>query len=218
MNCWKILDIDIKDVVMTDVCPFSLGTGTVMDEGDINPHMTVMIPRSSTLPAEHTDRFYTICHNQNEISLKIFQGESYFTKDNLRLGEIKMPVSPMIKGRAYVTVTFRYDIDGILNVEATSCDGIHKELTIVGESVKLTNAEREKRVEKLKEIVLSERGADEVNVLMERLLSLYEEVPVVERGNIQYMIESLRSALNSGRIAESKMVVSKIKRYLEDNK
>lgn len=128
------------------------------DEGDINPHMTVMIPRSSTLQTEHTDRFYTMCNNQSEISLRIFQGESYFTKDNLRLGEIKMPVPPMIKGRAYVTVTFRYDIDGILNIEATSCDGIHKEQTIVGESVKLTKAEKENRVKKLKEIVLSAQG------------------------------------------------------------
>lgn len=111
---------DIKDILMTDVCPFSLGTEVVGDTPGGPGKMCMMIERNSILPCRVTKRFVTASEFQNEISFKIYQGENYDPNQNLKIGEVLIPVPPAPAGREGVTVTFTYNINGILEVQAVS--------------------------------------------------------------------------------------------------
>ena len=85
---------DLRDLVMTDVCPFSLGVATYHDIQDANPHMATLIQRSSILPARRTERLFTLSNNQRRIRLSVYQGENYYAADNLLLGELSVSVPP----------------------------------------------------------------------------------------------------------------------------
>ena len=78
---------ELQELVMTDVCPFSMGVATYNDARDNNPHMAFLIQRSSMLPASHQGNFYTLFDNQQKLRFEIYQGEEYFVSDNLKLGE-----------------------------------------------------------------------------------------------------------------------------------
>lgn len=111
---------ELKDILMTDVCPFSLGTEVVGDTPDGPGKMCMMIERNSILPCRVTRRFVTASDFQDQISFKIYQGENYNPKQNLKIGEILITVPEAPAGQESVTVTFTYNINGILEVTAVS--------------------------------------------------------------------------------------------------
>lgn len=90
---------NLQDLVMTDVCPFSLGITTYSYAGDRTPHMAVLIPHSCMLPASHQEHFYTLFHNQERLRFENYQGEGYFASENLKLGELEVRVPPELTCR-----------------------------------------------------------------------------------------------------------------------
>lgn len=114
---------NLSELILTDVCPFTLGVATVHNTNDLYPHVTPLIPRNTTLPASASANFKTIHSGQTEIQIQVLQGEGYFLSDNLLLDTIVFTV-PIPEGRklppaATVTVTFTYDLNGILQVDVT---------------------------------------------------------------------------------------------------
>jgi len=166
---------DLQDLVMTDVCPFSLGVATYSYAGDKTPHMAVLIPRSSMLPASHQERFYTLHNNQICLRFEIYQGEGYFASENLKLGELEVQVPPGLAGEQSATVTFTYDIDGILHVSARSSGGDQREKLILNSNLHLTEAERERAMERIRQIRLAAQGSQKEQFLLERGLRIYEQ-------------------------------------------
>lgn len=112
----------IKDIVLTDVCPYTLGTEiSVLKEGEYyeGGHFCPIIERNTVVPVSRTERLYTIHDNQSSIKVEILQGESRFAKNNVYLGEINTPVPIGKAGEQAVDVTYTYDINSILEVEVT---------------------------------------------------------------------------------------------------
>ena len=91
---------EIRDIVMTDVCPFTLGTSVVNDDKDQNPHMSVMIERNSVLPTSKEGTYYTARDNQRAIDVKVYQGEQRYCDDNTYLGHLEIAVAPRAPGGA----------------------------------------------------------------------------------------------------------------------
>ncbi|MDE7273606.1 MAG: Hsp70 family protein [Lachnospiraceae bacterium] len=166
---------DLQDLVMTDVCPFSLGVATYNYAGDKTPHMSVLIPRSSMLPASHQERFYTLHNNQNGLRFEIYQGEGYFASENLKLGELEVRVPPGLAGKQSALVTFTYDIDGILHVSAKSSGGDYRDTLILNSGLHLTEEEQAKAMERIQQIRLAAQGSQKDQLLLERGLRLYEQ-------------------------------------------
>ncbi len=150
---------DLQDLVMTDVCPFSLGVATYSYRGDKTPHMAVLIPRSSMLPASHQGTFYTMYDDQRALRFEIYQGEGYFASENLKLGEVEVQVPPGPAGEQSATVTFTYDIDGILHVSARSSGGDRRDRLILNSNLHLSESEREKVMARISEIELAAQGS-----------------------------------------------------------
>src|SRR5690349_19680533 len=108
-----VLAGDMKDVVLLDVTPLSLGVETM---GGV---MTVLIPRNTTIPARKTEIFSTAEDGQTAVDIKVYQGERPIAADNMLLGQFRLDgIPPAPRGVPQIAVTFDIDANGILNVSA----------------------------------------------------------------------------------------------------
>ncbi len=104
---------EVKDVVLLDVTPLSLGIET---EGGV---MTVLVERNTTIPVTKTETFSTAADNQTAVTVRVFQGERPMANDNRLLGQFNLEgIPPARRGMPQIEVTFDLDVNGILNVSA----------------------------------------------------------------------------------------------------
>ena len=111
---------EVKEVILTDVCSFTLGTEVVVeyDEGKYEDgRFCPIIERNTVIPASHTERLYTARDNQSKVRVRVLQGESRFARNNLFLGELEIEIPKGPKGQEAVDVTYTYDINSLLEVE-----------------------------------------------------------------------------------------------------
>ncbi len=189
---------ELQDLVMTDVCPFSLGVATFSYAGDRTPHMAVLIPRSSMLPASHQERFCTMHNNQNRLRFEIYQGEGYFASENLKLGELEVQVPPGLAGEQSAVVTFTYDIDGILHVSAKSSGGDYQDTLILNSGLHLSGEDREKAMERIRQIQLAAQGSQKEQLLLERGLRLYKQTSGRQREMAAGLIGYWKQVMDQG--------------------
>jgi molecular chaperone DnaK len=125
-----ILAGDVKDVVLLDVTPLSLGVETY---GGV---MTVLIPRNTTIPAKKTEVFSTASDNQTSVEVHALQGERPLARDNRTLGRFHLEgIQPAPRGVPQIEVTFDIDSNGILNVSAKDlASGKQQQITITSSS------------------------------------------------------------------------------------
>ncbi len=195
---------ELKDMVMTDVCPFSLGIAVADEAGDRNLHMATMISRSSMLPASHKDLFSTLSDNQEWIRLQIYQGESYYAEENRKLGELTVRVPADRAGRQYAEVTFAYDINGILHVEAKSSGGDIRETVIVNPNVHMTEEEIRRKVEELRQLQYANEREQEDLLLTARAERLYTELTGEPREQVGMFLQHLQQTIRNGGLVEKK--------------
>jgi molecular chaperone DnaK len=115
---------DVKDVVLLDVTPLSLGIET---EGGV---MTTLVERNTTIPTEKTETFSTAADNQTAVTVRVFQGERKMAADNRLLAQFNLDgIPPAPRGGPQIQVKFSLDVNGILNVTAKDL-GTSKEQTV----------------------------------------------------------------------------------------
>lgn len=197
---------ELRDIVMTDVCPFSLGIAVCNDLRDENPHMATLIQRSSMLPISRMETFYTLSDNQSHIRIQIYQGEGYYAAENQKLGELTVRVPQAKAGQQSVDVTFAYDINGILHVEARSSGGDTRGTVIVNPKVQLGSAELAEKVEMLKDLKFAAEGSEEDHLLMAKAERLYAELTGREREEAAMLLNEYRRILRQGDVIERKKI------------
>ncbi|MBQ2803101.1 MAG: molecular chaperone HscC, partial [Lachnospiraceae bacterium] len=142
---------EVKEVILTDVCSFTLGTEVVVEyeEGKFEDgRFCPIIERNTVIPASHTERLYTARNNQDKVRVRILQGESRFARNNLFLGELEIEVPKAPKGQEAVDVTYTYDINSLLEVEVRVIStGLSQKMIIKGSDNQLTEEEITKRME-----------------------------------------------------------------------
>ncbi len=206
---------ELQDLVMTDVCPFSLGVSTYSRRDDRTPHMAVLIPRSSMLPASHQERFYTLNDNQRGLRFEIYQGEGYFASENLKLGEVEVQVPPGPAGEQSAVVTFTYDIDGILHVSAQSSGGDFRERLILNPNLHLTEEGKEQAMERIRQIQLAAQGDQRDQFLLERALRLYTQTIGQGREMAASLIGYWKNLMDCGDRIQRRRDYDRIKEQLD---
>ncbi len=191
----------IKEVILTDVCPFTLGTEVVHEIENNrfeNGHFCPIIERNTVIPASRVERLYTVRENQTQIAVKILQGESRYAYNNLLLGEVCIDVPKNKAGAEAVDVTYTYDINAILEVQvkSVSTGKVVKEL-IKGQYTPLSDAEIEERMKELEYLKVHPRDQEENKLLLLRGERMYEEALGDKRIVIQRALEKFERALGS---------------------
>lgn len=174
----------VKDIVLTDICPFTLGVEAFNPESN-TLSFSPIIERNTSLPVSNTQIYQTIRNRQKTVNLRIYQGESYTVANNLLLGEISIQVPPAPAGMSEVNVRFTYDINGILEVEVTSLQTHETVRKVIVSNSNLTQPEIEQRLTELSTIKINPCENNENRLLLARGERLYEE----NYGEIREMIE-----------------------------
>jgi molecular chaperone HscC len=172
-------DSSLSEKILTDVCPFTLGTevNRIMDaKGHRMSAFHPIIERNTTIPVSRCDSFVTIYDNQTFVVFNIYQGESRYVEDNLLLGELRVAVPPAKAGMESVDVRFTYDINGILEVEAVVNSNGQKSRTVI-ESRKsgMSKSEIEASLARLQSIKIHPRERTENRLLLARAERMFEE-------------------------------------------
>jgi molecular chaperone HscC len=175
---------DIKDIVLTDICPFTLGTDILNPQSN-TLSFSPIIERNTSLPVSNTQIYQTVQNYQTTINIKIYQGESYSVTNNLLLGELSIKVPPAPAGMSKVSVRFTYDINGILEVEVTSLQTNETVRKVIVSNSNLTQLEIERRLTELNTIKIHPSDNNENRLILARGERLYEE----NYGDIREMIE-----------------------------
>ncbi len=213
--CCGIKNKEIKDVFMTDVCPFSLGIGVHNAKNPKRPLMSMLISRCSVLPSSVTHTYYTVYDGQSSVHCTICQGENMYEDENLKLGKIVVEVPPAPAGHSWVRVTFTYTIDGILQVKAVSCGGDSKETLILNPHLKLSESEI---AEKLKEIAHLEKqnpGGEIDMLIFATLERLYFETTENDRDIIQALYRQLEQSILKANHSEHRQTREEIQNEIE---
>ena len=205
-----ILTGDVKDVLLLDVTPLSLGLETL---GGV---CTRLIERNTTIPVRKTQIFSTASDNQPAVTINVLQGERPMAKDNVPLGKFDLDgIPPAPRGVPQIEVTFDIDANGILNVSAKDL-GTNKEQHItISSPNKLSDAEVEKFVKdaekfadedkKHKEVIEAKNQGDSVLYQTEKALKEYgDKVSQEERLAIERALNDLREALKGEDAAKMK--------------
>lgn len=215
-----VLAGDVKDVLLLDVTPLSLGIETL---GGVT---TKVIEKGTTIPAKKSQVFSTAEDNQPAVSIHVLQGEREFAKDNKSLGMFELrdiPAAP--RGVPQIEVTFDIDANGILTVSAKDKGtGKSQEIKITGSSG-LSDAEIEKMVkdaeahkaedEKRKAIVETKNQADAlIHQTKKSLSDLGENFDAGEKANIEKAIEDLEATLKDDN-ATKEQIEEKLKALTE---
>jgi molecular chaperone DnaK len=196
-----VLTGEVKDVLLLDVTPLSLGVETL---GGV---MTKLIERNSTIPSRKTEIFSTAADNQPAVDIHVLQGERELARDNRTLGQFKLEgIAPGPRGTPQVEVTFDIDANGILNVTAKDLgSGKEQKITISG-STSLDKAEIDRMIRdaeqhavedrQRRELVEARNAADSLAYNVERAISdMGDRVPAHERARAESLISDIRSAV-----------------------
>lgn len=206
----------VKEVILTDVCSFTLGTEVVVERGNgllEGGHFCPIIERNTVIPASRTERFYTIRDDQTRININVLQGESRFAANNLLLGELTLTVPKGPAGKESVDVTYTYDINSILEVEAEVVStGEKKKQIIKGKDNDMTEAEIEERMAELAYLKIPPREKEENKLLLLRSERVYEESIGDTRIELEIYIRRFEQALDSRDTAK----IEKAKGELQD--
>lgn len=190
----------IKDIVLTDVCPYTLGTEiSILKEGEYyeSGHFCPIIERNTVVPVSRTERLYTIYDNQSSIKVEILQGESRFSKNNVYLGEINIPVPMSKAGEQAVDVTYTYDINSILEVEVKVVSTKFKKHIIIKNSDNdMNDKEIQARFKELSKLKIPPREQEENKIVLSMGERVYEESVGEVRREVEICLRKFEDILN----------------------
>lgn len=211
---------EVREIVLTEVCPFTLGTSVAMQRmGDMmeDGHFMPIIDRNTVIPVSRTETFYTASDQQRKITVEILQGESRLAKNNLLLGEITVPVPPRPMGEESIDVTYTYDINSILEVQVkVNSTGISKKVIIQKEDSQLTEEEAQQRMEALNYLKIHPRDQEANKLLLARGERLYEEATGDVRQEIDFLLSDFEAVLDKQDEARIQQGAEKLKEALDE--
>ncbi|MBQ9425037.1 MAG: molecular chaperone HscC [Erysipelotrichaceae bacterium] len=215
----KERDAQIEEVILTDVCPFTLGTEVVRDNGsfEIPGVYLPIIERNTVIPVSRKQTVYTARDNQQYVTIKILQGESRIAANNLFLGEltVEVPIGP--KGKEAIEVTYTYDIDALLEAEVKVLStGVNKKVVIHDEEHEESESEKASRLKRLEYLKFNPREDEENMLVMLRADRVYEESLSDDREDIERHVVALQEALDEKNILKIEIAKKKLTELLDE--
>ena len=217
-----ILAGEIKDILLLDVTPLSLGVETL---GSV---MTKIIARNTTIPTKKSEMFSTAVDNQTNVEIHVLQGERELVSDNKSLGNFRLDGIPKAnRGVPQIEVTFDIDVDGLLSVKAKETEtGVEQSVTIQGAST-LSEEEVEEMIAKAEQYAAIDKEKRE-NVELKnsadalcyeankQLLLVKETISEEKQKNITELIEAIQLANTTNNFEELKTKIEELKLSMQE--
>ena len=193
-------DEALSEVLMTDVCPYSLGVEVAERTAAnqlVNGLFSPIIERNTVVPTSRMGVFHTVFDGQSSVELRVFQGEQRFVKDNVYLGMLRVDVPPLKCGQVNVEVRFSYDVSGLLEIDATVLNsGRTCSITLLGNASALSEKELAARRHALSLLKVHPRDDMPNQLLLARMERLYAELSGGPREAIGHALTQFTSLLN----------------------
>lgn len=215
-----VLGGEVKDVLLLDVTPLSLGVETL---GGVT---TKIIPRNTTVPVKKSEVFSTAADAQTNVEIQVLQGEREMASDNKSLGTFRLDgIPPAPRGTPQIEVTFDIDANGILSATAREkATGKEQSISITGAST-LDKSEVERMVKEAernaeedrrrREQIDTKNMADSVAYQAEKQLQdLGDKVPAADKSRVEGLIRDLRQAIEQNNIDRMKSLTNEIQQAL----
>lgn len=172
----KQRDENIKDVVVTDICPFSLSTSTYNEQNPDLELSTVLIPKNSVLPTSKKLTLRTVHKGQTKVNISVFQGQAMYAKENLFLGQAFIHVPRNMHDYESFDLIYSYDMNSMLYVEAIVHSTKKHYIFRVSKGDVLEKVDASVRLDSIKEVSLALYQNNEVDALLARIERIYQEV------------------------------------------
>ena len=172
----KQRDENIKDVVVTDICPFSLSTSTYNEQNPDLELSTVLIPKNSVLPTSKKLTLRTVHKGQTKVNISVFQGQAMYAKENLFLGQACIHVPRNMHDYESFDLIYSYDMNSMLYVEAIVHSTKEHYIFRVSKGDVLEKVDASVRLDSIKEVSLALYQNNEVDALLARIERIYQEV------------------------------------------
>ena len=194
---------DVKDVLLLDVTPLSLGIETM---GGV---MTVLIERNTTIPTTKSQIFSTAADNQPAVDINVLQGERSMARDNKQLGLFKLDgIEPAPRGVPQIEVTFSIDVNGIVNVKAKDLKTQKEQSIVIQNSSGLSDEEIDRMVKeaeankaedekKRKEIETRNKAEQMINEIDKALAEQGDKIDATQKESAQKLRDELKTALDN---------------------
>lgn len=186
----KSRDAALDDVVLTDVCPYTLGTAILNDDSpEQGDYFMPIIERNTVVPSSIVRRVYTASENQKHLAIRVYQGESRYVKKNVFLGEVEVSVPKAPKGEQAADIRYSYDMNGLLEVDVTVVStGKSINKVIQNAPGSLSQGDLEKSRARLAELKFHPRENEENSALLARAERLYETTLGEDRDQLAEII------------------------------
>ncbi len=211
-----VLAGEVKDVLLLDVTPLTLGVETL---GGV---MTPLIERNTTIPVRKSEIFSTADDGQTAVTIHVLQGERTMALDNMTLGRFNLEgIPPAPRGLPQIEVTFDIDANGILNVTAQDkATGKEQRITITA-STNLSKSEVEEKVREAKrheaedrrrrDLIDARNTADQLIYQTEKTLrELGDKIPAGDRATVERTVEDLKQAKDSDDTARIRQLIEQL--------
>jgi len=188
----------LDDLVVTDVAPFTLGTEITKQVGieQRGGYYLPVINRNITIPVSRVERMGTVHANQTEMKIGIYQGESRRVKDNLFLGQFEVKNIPRGPAGQEVDIRFTYDLNGVLEVEATVVKTKEKVRLLIDKYAgSLTENQIQRAVEEMQKLKTHPREESVNRFILKRAERLYRELSAMDREALSLLIDAFEAAM-----------------------
>lgn len=213
----KQRDENIKDVVVTDICPFSLSTSTYNEQNPDLELSTVLIPKNSVLPTSKKMTLRTVHKGQTKVNISVFQGQAMYAKENLFLGQAFIHVPRNIHDYESFDLIYSYDINSMLYVEAIVHSTKEHYIFRVSKGNVLEKVDTSVRLDSIKEVSLALYQNNEVDALLARIERIYQEVDEETQDYLMKLhtefTKDMESLINN--IQKRKRLINQVSRILD---
>ncbi|MGL5843608.1 MAG: Hsp70 family protein [Aeromonas hydrophila] len=191
----RLRDSAVDELIMTDVCPFTLGIAVT--QGDQDGVFSPILERNTVVPASRVERYHSAHEQQKAVCISIYQGERFWVRENLYIDDLEIPL-PTGKGIQQVDVRFSYDINGMLEVDVTLVGTGEQFQKVIDRSpAGVTEEGKRESRELLARLKHHPRDALPNLTLSERLAQLYEESLGDERQQVEQWLLQFERVLAS---------------------
>ena len=213
----KQRDENIKDVVVTDICPFSLSTSTYNEQNPDLELSTVLIPKNSVLPKSKKMTLRTVHKGQTKVNISVFQGQAMYAKENLFLGQAFIHVPRNMHDYESFDLIYSYDINSMLYVEAIVHSTKEHYIFRVSKGDVLEKVDASVRLDSIKEVSLGLYQNNEVDALLARIERIYQEVDEETQDYLMKLhtefTKDMESLINN--IQKRKRLINQVSRILD---